>query len=264
MNVNVSPNASSVWMSLLKHERKCGGSWRKANRGRLSRSWRLAYCFLVFAVFLGAASYFAYTDDLRLQGLWFAGTGFPYMIFFLGHGMMKREWENDTYGWWLTLPYSRQTLVSAKWAAGWLRAARISLIVFAAGSLYAGAVVLVLPHYVLADWLDFVLTGINWLILLLGYAPLLLSLGQLTNVVFWTAWKPLGPVLLAGSMVCMGLLYSTLSGSWTPAFDQLSGDVPATFFPFPWEVAAGIPVSLLFAWLILRLTSYLLERKITL
>jgi ABC-2 type transport system permease protein len=257
-------NGSNVWPNLVRHEWKTKGSWKKLSRSGLNRKWRLTYAAVIILTGLGIATYFAYRDSLRLSGLWFIVMGFPYMMFFLGYGIVKLEWENDTHGWWLTLPYSRFTLVSAKCAGALLRVATGGLAVYAAGAIYGAAVVAILPHYGWPDLQSYLLTGLNWLILILGYAPFILTLGMLVSSVVLTPLKPFGPILIGGSMFSLGMLYSQFSNSNDEALLQLSGDHTATFFPFPWEAGAGIIVSWLAAYLVLRLASALVERKLSL
>ncbi|MBW7454495.1 ABC transporter permease subunit [Paenibacillus sepulcri] len=249
---------SATFWALMRHEFKVKGNGKRLNRSPLSRKWAGIYGAVVLIIVLGTLTYFAMDHSLKLLSLWFVTIGFPYMLFFTGHGILKREWENETSGWWLTLPYSRLTLVGAKWSGAALRTLMAIAGFYAAASIYASCIVLILNSYTMSDLSAFLLVGLNWFVLIIGFGPFVLSIGFLTAAVVYTHWRPITPLLWVIFMGGGGLLFSKMG----PVFDQLNGDAAVVWFPFPWEVLAAMIVSLPAAYLVIRLCAYLLDRKL--
>ncbi|MEF3307115.1 ABC transporter permease [Paenibacillus sp. GYB003] len=255
---------SATFWALVRHELKQKGSWRKAARTPFPKFWRIVYVAVVLAAALGITTYFAIVDTKQLDRLWFATFGLPYFIFFFGFGHFRREWENDTYGWWLTLPYPRLWLVGAKWAAGMARVLLVwaGVLVFAA--LYASIIALALETYTFADVGAFMATGLRWLAALLGFSPLIMALGLFTATAQYTAIRPITPILWVVFMGGGGTLFS-MSTAWLNIAgmdDRTGGETARSLLSQPWQIAVMMAFGALLAYLVVRLSAYLLERKL--
>lgn len=255
---------SGTFRALVRHEFKFKGSWRKSGRSPIARKWWLIYMAVLLAAAIGVTTYFAIHNSLRLESIWYATLGLPYVIFFIGHGGMKREWENDTYGWWLTLPYPRLWLVAAKWIAGLLRMLVVWVGLFVLATFYTLIIALTLAHYTLADVGAFVLIGFNWLVLVIGFSPLIMAFGILTADAHYTALRPLTPILWVLFMGGGGLIWSGLGNlmATNRMFGQLEGTLSPSFWPYSWEMPVAMAVSWIVAYLIVRWSASLLEHHL--
>ncbi|MGD8191658.1 ABC-2 transporter permease [Brevibacillus ginsengisoli] len=259
-------SSSHTFWALVRHEFTLKGSWRKQGRSRVTKSWWTIYLAL-FAIFgVGIVTYFANHHHLELYHLWVVTTGFPYVLIVTGVSMMKREWENETYGWWLTLPYPRVWLVSSKWIALFLRVVVGASLLFALISLYTVFIILVLPQYAWTDVEASVLTGLNLLILVIGFSPFLTSISMLMGSAAYTSLRPLIPLLWLVFMSGIGFFYSGINTSLLNNLFIKTGaaEDPVISSPFTWEVLVSMVISWVAAFLVIRLCAYLLDRKISL
>ncbi|MDF2725305.1 MAG: hypothetical protein K0Q59_4982 [Paenibacillus sp.] len=256
---------SGTFWDLVVHEFKSKGNWKHQNRSGAAKWWWMIYIAFLVLAGLSVTMYFAINNTLRLEYLWFAAFGLPYIIFFVGYGNVKGEWENDTYGWWLTLPYSRHRLVAAKWLGGLIRVAIIGLGIFVLALLYSSLIAALLDGYTMGDVARFIKSGIKWL-LMLGLSPLLMSFGILTACSQHTAIVPISPILWIVFMGGFGMSYSVVP-SYMPMselFANESGENWISVYPNVWAVIGTLAVGWVVAYLIIRLTGYLFERKLRL
>ncbi|GAB6992066.1 ABC-2 transporter permease [Paenibacillus pini] len=257
----------STFWALTLHEFKNKGSWRKKNRTKMSRAWWLAYCLLLVIAALGATTYFAVRETFPLDRIWLATLGFPYIVFFLGFGSIKREWENETYGWWLTLPYSRLHLIGAKWLGTWIKVLIVISAVFVIGTVYIFLLSLILSNYTLSDAASFIITGLNWLSIMIGFSPILISLGLIMNSVMHSTLRPLTPVLWIVFMSSFSILFYNNDNFLSEgSLDLSNGSQPhmAVLFPYHWAVPLSMLISWLVTYFVIRLTAYLFQEKLSL
>ncbi|MWV45760.1 ABC transporter permease subunit [Paenibacillus sp. HJL G12] len=256
---------SAVFRNLVRHEFKGKGSWRKQSRSRISRSWWLAYCLIILIAAIGTMTYFAINEQLQINSIWFVTMGFPYMFFFWGYGSVKREWENDTYGWWLTMPYPRTKLITAKWLGIWLKLLIGIVIVFAVLSVYVLILSLVLPAYSLADVGSFMVAGVDWLTLVAGFSPLIIALGILISIVQNSSLRPISPVLWIVFMGGLSLIFQlpdvVISENM---IQQGTEQIRAEWFPYAWELPMVMGISWILTYAVLKFSGYLLENKLEL
>lgn len=250
---------SSTFWALVRHEFKIRRCRKKAGRS-VPGVWWLVYIALAVLAGIGITTYFAIHHTLRLEQLWYAAFGLPYVLFFIGFGNLKLEWENNTFGWWLTLPYSRVRLIGAKWLAGVLRMLVIWVGIYAFAALYASIIALTIEYYTFADVGAFLMTGLKLLLALMGFSPFIIALGLFTSTAHHTVIRPLTPILWGLFMWGGGLLMSAMSAGskMIPVDDE---NVPA-FFTQSWGIPVCIVLSWLAAYLIVRLSAYLLEHKL--
>ncbi|MED5020590.1 ABC transporter permease subunit [Paenibacillus chibensis] len=256
---------AAVFRNLVRHEFKSKGSWRKQSRTRVARGWWLAYCLIILAAAIGTMTYFAVNHELQINSIWYVTMGFPYMVFFWGYGTVKREWENDTYGWWLTMPYPRAKLITAKWLGIWLKLLIGIVIAFVILSAYVFVLSLALPSYSLPDVGSFMIAGIDWLTLVAGFSPLIISLGMLMSVIQSTSLRPILPVLWVVFMSSLSLIFqlpdSVISESM---LQQGTSQYQVEWFPYSWELPIVMGISWILTYAVLRFQGYLLEKKLEL
>ncbi|GAA3409053.1 ABC transporter permease [Paenibacillus hodogayensis] len=255
----------ATFWALVRHEYRGKGSWRKQNRSPITRRWKAVYAAIMLAAGLGVTLYLAVHHTLRFEQLWYVTYGLPYMFFFFGYGSYKREWENETYGWWLTMPYPRFWLIAAKWLGALLRILTIWTIVYVLAFAYVSLITIALESYTFADVGHFMVTGFNWLVLTIGFSPFITALGLFTGNTQYTTLRPLLPVLWVLCMGGMGTLYSaSFNSEIGDLFAQMNGEHPVTLLPFSWMAAAVIVASWLAAYGLIRLSAYLLDRRLLL
>ncbi len=255
---------SGTFSALVRHELKFKGSWRKKNNLSMTRRWSLLYAVLVAIVGLGVATYFAIHNQLRLQNLWYATMGFPYLLFFLGFGGLKREWENETYGWWLTLPYPRSWLIGAKWIAAWLQMLAIIVGIFLVGTLYAACITGFVSPYGYQDFEVFMRTGVNWIFMIIGFSPFILSLGFFTASVQSSTLRPITPILWILFMGGGSYFYSGIQEIAPGSLEFQQITAMSTWWPFTWAVLGWMVASWVLGYLIISLTAGILSKKLSL
>ncbi|WP_274648714.1 ABC transporter permease [Paenibacillus humicola] len=251
--------------SLVRHEAAWKSTWRKRENVVVTEKWRFIYAALLLLAGLCAATYFAFRSQLNMNVIWFATMGIPYVTAFFGVGIVRREIENNTHGWWLTLPYPRLTLIGAKWAAAILQALAVFAALFAAGFLYTSAIAIALPSYTFADVANFMTVGFNWLGLIAGFSPFAIALGLLSSSLQITMWRPLAPIVWTVLFLACSTYYWGFN-AFFPAqniFTQFTAE-RVVFFPFPWTVPVCMAASWVAGYLIVRLTALLLDTKLDL
>ncbi|MEC4567637.1 ABC transporter permease subunit [Paenibacillus sp. CMAA1739] len=254
-------NSSGLFKDLIRHEFRNKGSWRKQSSNRLPRSWRLVYfSFFLIAAFT-ISLYFALHNQLELTRLWYVTLGLPYMIVFMGVGTLRREWENDTYGWWLTLPYPRMWLISAKWIAAILQTIVVILILFVVGSIYALFISSIIQAYTFADAASFMIAGLNWFVMIIGFTPLVIAVGLLTASTKYSTLRPLSPILWILLMGGGSIFYWSGDQRIYEQFDRVQN---GHWFPFTWHFPVAVLISWIVAYVLVRLNAYLLEKKLSL
>ncbi|MFD2371595.1 ABC transporter permease subunit [Brevibacillus sp. GCM10020057] len=251
-------NSHTFW-ALVRHEFTCKGNRRKLSRSQSTIQWRAIYLTILALFGAGTAVYYAVHGQLPLQKLWLVAIGFPYILLALAVAMLKREWDNETHGWWLTLPYSRMALVGAKFVAAWLRVAAVCAGAFVLILLFAGMIALLLAPYTSADVLSTLLTGLNVILIVIGYGPLILSFGLMLATMSYTTLRPFTPLLWIGVMICLSMFYNGIHVLFPQSFPgQLH-----LLFPYSWAVWAGMGISWIAAYLLIRFSAWMLDRKLT-
>lgn len=254
-----------MFWELVHHEWKLKGSWRKLDRSHGYGNVRVIYLAILALVAVGAATYFAIHGQLKLNQLWGVAVAFPYMLVVMGVLMLKREWENGTFGWWLTLPYSRMCLVGAKFFAAWLRTVAVSCCVYVLISLFAGIIALLVNGYSSEDVWMTMLTGLPLLAIVIGVSPFILSLSLLLATIHYTTLRPISPILW---IVIIGGLSTFYNGFQTfipndHLAHRLFSGQHGIWISNLWMETAGLLISWIAAYLFIRIAAYLLERKLS-
>jgi len=257
---------SHIFWQLVRHEWRWVGNRSKAARRRIPKKWWICYIITMAIAAFAVIFYASMKDDFGLTNIWFFSLGLPYIIFFSGYGHVKREWDNNTNGWWLTLPYPRFQLVAAKFLGALLQAIAILVAVFILALLYASTIAVFQAGFSARDVLEFIKAGVGWYELLLGLSPFIISLGLFTGTVKYTMLRPIFPILWFVIMVLGSFFYWGFNAisSKKGLYAVLSGQIHAVWFPYGASSIAIILVGWLIGFGILRYTAYLLEKKLSL
>ncbi len=166
--------------------------------------------------------YFAIALTLGSQGLtWAAHQGFISGGFFIWCFLISipyadsiylnsKEWQEGTTGWWLTLPYSRSILLSAKIVASFWRVLKMYAIFFVSTLVMTLFYNFILPDFLFhPQLLDLFQGYANVLAWLLVMSPFSILLGSLIVIIAKSYWAPahslswIGLGLLANLYVAM-------------------------------------------------------------
>ncbi|MGG0811482.1 ABC transporter permease subunit [Paenibacillus alvei] len=174
---------------LAKDELKRRSHKAKSNNNK----WALVYwaigIILLFVFITMNAKHFEPNSILIIT------IGFPYMTFVLGYGLVKREWKNGTIGWWLTLPYSRSTLILSKWFVSSFMSFTFYVMAWLAMQLFVIYALLVKGTLSLAMYGVFLEESMIWYGIIMLTIPVMSAFGILTSIVSRSSLKPLTPIL---------------------------------------------------------------------
>ncbi|HET7577966.1 MAG TPA: ABC transporter permease [Bacillales bacterium] len=255
-------NEKKIFMPLFKHEFSLWHSHRIAG-GRLSKGWWVVYIAVFLMLFFGFTTWAALNGAIQLSGTWYITFALPFMLFFFGYRAVMREFKSNTAGWWLTLPYSRTQLILAKFTSGWLKAVLLIAATYFVIVLFGSFVTLIQARYGLSDLLNFMITGLNWYFIIFAFSPFAVSLGVFTATLRYTALKPLIPVGFLIYYLTGDLLFIVLGFSGDEIYRQFSGEIPAEWFPYAPAVFLPFIAGWIVSYLLIRGSSYLFSKKVT-
>lgn len=246
----MQPGLKSVFVPLVRHELNRN---RGRRRQRMNRQWRLTYLLFFLMITLVLTTYFSLSYKIQLNYIWYVFFGLPWAIFGLTISRIVREWRGETVGWWLTLPCSRQTLISAKFAAGFMMSILIALAVYVLILLFGGYAALISATLSLKDFGSFAESGLWFFFLDICSFPLAIAFGLLYGTLAQTKWRPAIPLF----WIIWSLGWS-IGGSlgWIRPSD------PSIQLSF--TMILTVLISWTISWLLLVLTAWLLEKKLDL
>jgi ABC-2 type transport system permease protein len=253
----------SFW-ALVRHEFSFKGNRRKASRRSFSSKWCVAYIAIIIIIFLSWMTYMSTKNDFQLENTWFFSLGLPYIIFFYGNGNVKREWDNETHGWWLTLPFSRLRLIFAKFAGGLLQVWVTMVAIFMVSFLFGLFITIFLNRYDMQDFLNYLVTGVNWSLSLIGISPIVLSLGMFVAITPYTVFRPLTPLLWILFMSLGSFLYSGIFSKDGSFITNFSGEHQAVLLSYSWLGITEVIISWIITFFIIKILAFLLEKKLSL
>jgi ABC-2 type transport system permease protein len=225
----------SAFRYLLRHE------FRLELRKFFQKKWMGRYGGVILLLLAAALTVWGDRGGFRTEYLLFLTYMLPYLTFMISFRMLLREWKIGTVGWWITLPYSRTKLLTAKFAAAGLQTLMIYVLFFVGMSLlalYSAAI-----HGLGTAPLRGLFAGeAIFAAILLGLAPFMLALGLLTAAIAHSRWVALTPLLwilfgLSGNVLTWlaGITLSDQPDAWVSAV--LPGWILAAI-PAVWALAA--------------------------
>jgi ABC-2 type transport system permease protein len=177
--------------------------------------------------------------------------------------LIKREWQGNTVGWWLSLPYSRKLLLGAKFTAGYLRVLRTTFITFIVSLLFWVGGMLLRPdiwgRYNLCE--IFMETGKTYIMVLL-LSPCILVFGMALVVLKNTKWSPATPLFWICIPLLLSCLYSTVLNPHIASGNNFIWNIGFAKFTQSLFDILCIIVSFIIAYLLFLFTTYLLERHV--
>lgn len=221
--------SDGTFLYLVQHE------GQSSVRKFLKTKWFWIYAGAV--LLLAAAALTVWGGAAQFQARYLFSFTFilPYFTAMLAFRTLLREWKNGTVGWWITLPYPRARLLSAKLVAAFLQALALYAAYFAFITLlilYNAGI-----HGLGASSLsDLWVTESIFIVMLLGIAPFMLTLGLLLGAVTQSNWSPATPLL----WMVFGLSGNALSWLTGAVFSQQPGT--AAFDAVPRWGYAMLPV----------------------
>lgn len=246
--------SNEAFMYLIKHEFKWWGHQRKKMNW-----WALLYSILGIAVGLIFFTFGIRSGHLQFRYLWFFTFAFPFIMMGMTYASIAKEWKNRMYGWWLSLPYSRERLIMSKFIAAWLQ----TLIVFlcsygfmALSSLYA---VLISDHFTLQQMVEHLVNGLPWMLSLLAFYPIVAAFSFLTFIGSHTKYSPITPLLWIILIISINGLYWLIQ-----PFNLGESNEAEVLFSIKFSSATLIAIvaTWLMAWGLLKLVARWLERDI--
>lgn len=243
-----------MFWSLVKHEAR----WRMGNRNTKTNfhrwNWLIYTSFITLIGILGMTA-LASTKSIDPQKMFYFFFAYPFVLFTLAGEQFGHEWKYQTIGWWLTLPYSRVTLMMAKFVAvlwkGFLML--ISLLI----------VTIVLYYYLLIidapvkpiEPSAFLLSGCKWFLVVICSNPFIISMGLLFSVLWYSIYRT--KTLIAWGVLCVLYIILSSNNLWEIAGSFLS-----------WEYTPILIAITVVSWVIsyglIYWSAYLLERKLNL
>lgn len=257
---------SNLFWKLVRHEFFSIGNRRKSAKRRITGKWWIVYIaalaligFVLFTIGSG-------TKGFYMENIWYFTMGLPYIIFFMGHGLVKKEWDNETQGWWLTLPYSRNLLLGAKFFGSLFQVWVVLLGVYVVANIYAIYLTLIQSSITAQDFLHFMIVGVNWLFPLACVSPLIVSLGITTAVTPYTAIRPIVPLLWVLFMSMGSSIYWVIGdfNGDTQTFSQFVGGSSSDIFPYSLYTYGFMILCWILSFFIIRLLGFLLNKKLNL
>ncbi|MCH5583869.1 hypothetical protein MK805_02660 [Shimazuella sp. AN120528] len=197
-----------MFWNLVKHELKHRSSEKDKNS---SHKRYIKYIYLV--VFLVIA--FVFITKLALAGeldptqIWNVLYGLPFALIGISRAIIKREQRCNTVGWWLSLPFRRQTLIWAKFLAAMWRSILTYLIIFVLGLVGFFYALLIDPKLQLHDIGNFLLTGANVGLIMIVIGPLVIALGMFIGILALTEYRYLVSLFWIGFWVVWALVISS-------------------------------------------------------
>ncbi|AQR79509.1 ABC transporter permease subunit [Paenibacillus larvae] len=249
---------TKVWLFLTKDE------LTRKNLFKSTKKWRLVYGFIGILLLIAILTYLNANIDLRPEGYMYATFALPYLFFMRSFILLKQEWKNGTIGWWLALPYSRSTLLAAKFTTGIIRILVVLLIAWT-GIQAIYLYTMLFQDLTLQDWFHFVQLSAECFLLLLIYAPFMSAFGVLTGVITFSRLKPVVPLLWIVYGISGNALFFLVH--LTSENDKPWGDVIQKFNSSGTSgiIVAGFAVgSILLAWILLALSTSVMNRKLDL
>ncbi|WEG10906.1 ABC transporter permease [Pullulanibacillus sp. KACC 23026] len=244
-----------VFWSLVKHDMKRRRNIKK-NRNRMSRKWVFVYVCFALLIILGFTSYGAVSGHIRYDGTWYFTCGLPFMIFGMVIHRINVEWQNETVGWWLSLPYSRGTLIRAKFVASLITSIKTCLIIYLLIILFGLYTMALNGQFAGPVMWSFIREGLTWGIFMIASSPIIVSFGVFTGTLSHTNLKPALPMVWVLIWV-IGILTGMTGTNFSYFYNKIG-------LPLKEIILGAILISWLVAYILIKASAYLLDQKLAL
>lgn len=252
----MTAEAQGVFWSLVRQNMRGG----KRSRPWSQKPWRTVYLVTVLLVLVVIATYVGLfvKSPIDLSVAWFFTIGLPFAAFGNAVGQIIHEWKNGTVGWWLSLPFSRTQLVTAKFIAALLRTIRVFVFAFVLICIL-GWYTMILQGTFSVQTAAFLLTsGLKWYALLICACPFAGAFGLLFGVLTESRAKPILPLI----WMAIGVLWWLVS-SHSATFLKINiVNGHLVYYHLSLILLYPFVASLMIAYVILHIAAYLLERQL--
>lgn len=187
------------------------------------------------------------------QNEWYFLIAFPFLVSFTTYGLVNVEWHNHTPEWWLCLPYSRSTLLSAKLWGGIMANVFLFAGIYVFFALFCFCSIPFVSGFGFQAFTASLSNHLESFILLIFTGPIMGSLGILAAII--------GRSLSKTAIIVL----STLYGAGIGAFSAYAGDhhgLASELFSFSLLKMILIVASWILAYFMIRGSAHLLQRKI--
>ncbi|MFD1676971.1 ABC transporter permease subunit [Alicyclobacillus fodiniaquatilis] len=243
----------SVFWALVKHDLRR----RKRRNVARSKTWVVLYGTVIAALVVIVATYVSLSGQrVDLTDAWVFTYVLPFMSFGLTIGLLVHEWKDGTAGWWLSLPMSRLRLVTSKFVAALIRMILLVAAVYCATGLLILYTMVLEGNFNAHTAGQFLLTGLKYDGLFLCVCPFIAAFGVLIGVLTESRAKPIMPLIWLVFGCSWWLIFSWHGG--TVHIQHTHGLAGFSLAPIFYYL---IVASWIVAYLMIRLTSYVLERQ---
>lgn len=245
-----------MFWSLVKHEARWRMGRRKRNTFFHRWDW-LIYIVLLILVGIVSITFLASSRVIDPQKMYYLFTMYPIVLFILAFGQFSNEWRKQTFGWWLSLPYSRQVLMNAKFVAVLWKGFVILIGLLIATILIFYYLLFIDVRMQPIEPSLFLLSGCKWFVFLLCSNPLVISVGLLFSVLWHSIYRTATLIV----WVLFWLLYTILS--FNNLWDHFNRFFIASWAHVPLLLTI-VAVSWAISYGLLCWSAYLLQRKLNL
>lgn len=246
----------SAFMHLVKHEARWNIGAKKGIR------WGLIYGLAGLILGLTFFTYAVLNGYMQIQ--YMNGYGLPFVIMPIAFTLINKEWKNRTYGWWLSLPYSRVWLLLCKWIGTLLQMLKVYLLFLLLIIVFTLYAMILTGDYSMATLYDQFETAFKYLLFLLVIFPVIASFGLLTGVIAQTKLKPLMPLMWLMMILSINLFIQLINSGFAFGSEWFKQDTNS-FVAFHLSIAC-IPVflvNLLLSWIMIQFSAKLLSKHLT-
>lgn len=242
-----------AFVYLLKQELK----WHRDRRKR--NWWSLLYILLGVAIGLTFFTYAIHSGQFQLQYMWFFTFGFPFIMMGVAYSTIAKEWKNRMYSWWLSLPYSKETLMASKLFATWIQVLVLFVLAFGLLVIFSVYVVVLRSDISLSLLLEHLLGGLSWLLVLLAFYPFVASFSYLTFTSVHTKYRTVTPLLWIVLIVAINGLFWVIKPNGFAAGEQVT---QLFRIDFTYVTAVAIVLSWVLAWGLFKIVARLLDKQL--
>lgn len=189
-------------LPLIKHEH----GQTSNNKTTISWKWIAVYVMVIFIALVIILSLTEIHRKFNPQYIWYIFWALPFVALSFGIYSVHREWSQNTWSIWLSLPYSRLMLLAAKSIDSLFRTVRIFLLAYMGIALCYTIYLLFHPTLGYSDWLEFFLSGLKWIIPLLIMIPVAITFGIMVYSFSKTTWQPLVTLIWMLAWISWGFL----------------------------------------------------------
>lgn len=247
---------TSVFLPLIRHESSIIRS--RKNGRRHSKGWRYFYAAVILLVVLAATPFISLNGDFfGFQTTWYFSYGLLFATCGISIRQVNREFQSGTAGWWLSLPYSRSTLVITKAAGSLVQAVRIIAVGFGLIFIWGLYVMLLNPGTFSHDFIAFVQAGVKWLMSIIAFTPFVVGFGTMMAIIGKTKARPALPLLWI-------LIWGGTSALYSSSMEgKLLDFVTNSGYPYSLYILIPLISSWMFAVIMISAAIYLLKHKLS-